>query len=137
MSGLKGGCLCGKVKYELQGEPLMTVICHCRDCQRQTGTSFSIVIGVAPENVKVEGVPEIYTTTGETGSEVHRHFCSACGSPILSDATASFGVYFVKAGTLEDTSTLRPELEIFCDEAQQWCNLKGDWKKAARNPEAA
>lgn len=137
MSRLKGGCLCGSVRYEVQGEPMMTVICHCKDCQRQTGTSFSLVIGVSPDSVKVHGEPAIYTTTGETGSEVHRHFCGSCGSPILSDATASFGIYFIKAGTLDDTSTLAPELEIFCDEAQDWCDLKGTWAKNSRNPEVA
>ena len=135
MSGLSGGCLCGAIKYDLQGEPLMTAICHCKDCQKQTGTTFSIVVGVTPESVKVDGKATIYTTVGETGAEVHRHFCSLCGSPILSDATASMGIYFIKAGTLDDTSNLKPELEIFRDDAQSWCDLSGDWKKAARNPE--
>ena len=131
---LKGGCLCGSITYEVDGDPMMTAICHCKDCQKQTGTTFSLVIGVSPDKVKVDGKPAIYTTMGETGTEVFRHFCGSCGSPILSDATGSFGVYFIKAGTLEDTSFLKPELEIFCDEAQNWCNLNGNWAKSARNP---
>ena len=136
MSELKGACLCGAISYQVEAPPLMTVICHCNDCQRQTGTSFSLVVGVAPEAVKIKGEATVYTTTGETGSPVHRHFCGKCGSPILSDATDSFGIYFLKAGTLDDTSSLKPEVEIFCDEAQNWCKLSGDWKKAPRNPEA-
>lgn len=137
MSGLKGGCLCGSIRYEVQGDAIMTAICHCKDCQRQTGTSFSIVIGVAPGSVKIDGETKIYTTVGETGRDVYRHFCGTCGSPILSDATSSFNAYFIKAGTLDDTSFLTPGLEMFCEEMQGWCDLKGEWSKCPRNPEAA
>ena len=61
MSELKGACLCGAINYEVEAPPLMTAICHCNDCQRQTGTSFSLVVGVAPEAVKIKGEATVYT----------------------------------------------------------------------------
>ncbi len=134
MTSLKGGCLCGLISYEIKSEPAMTAICHCKDCQKQTGTTFSIVLGVSPDKVSVSGNSRIFTTKGETGANVHRHFCSTCGSPIFSDASDSFGLYFIKAGTLDDTSGLKPELELFCEEAQDWCKLESNWPKSPRNP---
>src|SRR5687768_15734380 len=46
MSKVKGSCLCGGVRYESAAEPLMTAVCHCENCQRQSGTAFSIIVGV-------------------------------------------------------------------------------------------
>lgn len=134
MTKLAGGCMCGQIRYDSDAEPAMTAICHCPDCQRQTGTAFSIVIGLPLEAINVRGDLKIYTTTGESGAGVHRHFCAECGSPIYSLPDAMPGLIFLKAGTLDDTSWLAPNLEMFCDTAQPWCRLGGDWPKAPRNP---
>ena len=57
MGQLDGRCLCGKVTYHCDGEPMTTLLCHCTDCQRQTGTAFSIVVGVERDALHVEGTP--------------------------------------------------------------------------------
>ena len=134
MSKLKGRCMCGQIRYDSQAEPLMTAVCHCPDCQRQTGTSFSIVVGLPVDQFEHTGDISIYTTTGESGESVHRHFCGTCGSPIYSLPEAITGLIFLKAGTLDDTSWLQPQSEFFCETAQPWCKLDGDWPKAPRNP---
>lgn len=134
MAKIQGGCLCGQVRYDSDFEPEMTGVCHCPDCQRQTGTAFSIVVAMPLEALKVEGEMAVYTTTGETGAEVHRYFCGRCGSPIHSQPDVTPGMIFLKAGTLDDTSWLTPGFEMFCDTAQPWVKLEGGWDRVPRNP---
>ena len=119
---MTGHCLCGNVTYEIQTEPFAQAICHCRDCQRQTGTAFSIVLGVPKAAFTVEGdTLSSVETTGEVhGTPTRRHFCSACGSPIFSAVEAQPDVVYVKAGTLDDASWLTPNAEVFTRSKLPW-----------------
>jgi hypothetical protein len=122
MSQLDGHCLCGNVSYHCDGESMVTLLCHCTDCQRQTGTAFSIVVGVERDALQIEGDSiGSFTTVGEdTKEEVERQFCSACGSPIVSLPAATPDLAFIKAGTLDDTSWLEPEMELWCRSAHPY-----------------
>src|SRR5256885_306902 len=110
MANISGHCLCGKVSYSADAEPVAQAICHCTNCQRQTGTAFSIVIGVPTAAFEVEGdTLASFPTVGEVhGTPTVRHFCSACGSPIYSLVEATPDVVWIKAGTLDDASWLEP-----------------------------
>jgi hypothetical protein len=101
---------------------MATLLCHCTDCQRQTGTAFSIVVGVERDALHVDGdTVSSFTTVGEdTGEAVHRQFCTACGSPIVSLPDATPDLAFIKAGTLNDRSWLEPEMEIWCRSAHPY-----------------
>lgn len=136
MPNMKGTCLCGSVKYVSNAEPVMTAVCHCKNCQKQTGTAFSVIIGVPEDSISFEGGENLreYLDTGETGGSVWRRFCRNCGSPILSIVESVPGVGFIKAGTLEDRSWLEPTLHIWCDTAQPWVKIPGDVDKTPRNP---
>ena len=131
---MKGGCMCGQIRYDSSFEPSMTAVCHCPDCQKQTGTSFSIVVAMPLNELALEGDLTIFSTTGESGAKVHRHFCGKCGSPIYSQPDAMPGAIFLKAGTLDDTSWLTPDFEMFCDTAQPWVKMTGEWDRMPRNP---
>ena len=119
---ITGRCLCGNVSYHLDSEPFAQALCHCRDCQRQGGTAFSVVIGIGRDAFHVEGATlASFDTEGEVhGTKTHRHFCSACGSPIYSVVDAQPEVVYVKAGTLDDPSWLEPNAEVFTRSAQPW-----------------
>jgi|SRR3954447_4651394 hypothetical protein len=122
MAKISGHCLCGQVTYSADGEPIAQAICHCTNCQRQTGTAFSVVIGVPTAGFNVEGASlAAFPTMGEIhGTQTMRHFCSACGSPIYSSVEALPDVVFVKAGTLDDASWLEPNAEVWTRSAQPW-----------------
>ncbi|WP_320671829.1 GFA family protein [Patulibacter defluvii] len=122
MGKLDGGCLCGSVRYTVDGEePIMTAICHCTDCQKQTASAFSVIAGVAIEDLHVEGETKVFDTIGsDRGQPAHRHFCPQCGSPIMSILADADEVAWIKAGTLDDASWLTPELEAWTDSAQPW-----------------
>jgi hypothetical protein len=110
------------VTYACDADPEFTAVCHCANCQRQTGAGSSIVVGVPDVALEVHGETlRTFATVGEDhGTNTNRSFCSACGSPILARIDAIPGVAFIKAGTLNDTSWLNPTMEFWCRSAQSW-----------------
>ena len=120
MQHMSGGCLCGKVRYSADADPIFTAVCHCKNCQKQAGTSFSIIVVVPAPALQVTGALKTFNDTGDSGKPVHRHFCQDCGSPISTDVEAMPNLAFIKAGTLDDTSWLKPTMEIYCGSAQPW-----------------
>ena len=121
MGHLDGHCLCGSITYECDADPIATMICHCADCQHQTGTAFSIIVGVPREQLHIHGEPKVFETFGDDrGAPAYRNFCGDCGSPILSILADDETVAWIKAGTLSDTSWLAPQLELWTDSAQPW-----------------
>ena len=80
----KGGCLCGGVRYVCQEAPQMTGICHCRDCQRNSGSAFATLLIFKKDTVDVTGLSlSTYAHNGGSGQKVYRSFCRECGSPVI------------------------------------------------------
>ena len=122
-----GRCLCGEVTYELAGELIATAVCHCDHCQRQGGGAFSVNLVAHESQLTVSGDLATYEETGERGDAVYvrRRFCGSCGSPIVSELVHPAGVVAVKAGTLDDKSTVQPTVEVWCVDRQPWVTLPG------------
>ena len=137
MTKIAGSCLCGSVRYQSDAEPLMTAVCHCDNCQRQSGTAFSIIVGLPPGSLRFEGEQNLATfkDRGElSGKGVDRRFCKHCGSPILSLVEMMPNMHFLKAGTLDDKSWLRPTMHVWCDSAQPWVEIPEAAVRFAKNP---
>jgi len=119
---ITGRCMCGSVNYSAEAEPVVQAVCHCTDCQRQTGSPFTVVVGVPRAALTVEGgTLSSFTTIGEDhGGESQRSFCSACGSPLFTIAAAAPELALIKAGTLDDASWLEPAVEVWTSSAQPW-----------------
>ncbi|HWF53917.1 MAG TPA: GFA family protein [Solirubrobacteraceae bacterium] len=122
MGQLDGHCLCGNISYTCSEEPVTTFLCHCTDCQRGSGSAFSVVIGVDLDALTVTGdTLGSYTTVGEdTKQEVVRQFCTNCGSPLISLPEATPDMAFIKGGTLNDHSWLEPEMELWARSAHPY-----------------
>ena len=137
MPQLSGHCLCGKVSYSTDAEPVMTVACHCEHCQRQTGTSFSIIVGIPDEALTFGNDEAIktYNDTGESGHSVYRRFCSNCGSPIVTTVDTVPDLTFIKAGILNDKFWLQPASYIWCDSAQSCLDFGVEIPRFGRNPD--
>ena len=119
---ITGRCLCGGVTYSADAEPVVQAVCHCTDCQRQTGNPFSVIVAVPRAAFNVEGSTlASFATTGEDhGEDTERNFCSACGSPVFSVAAVLPELAFIKAGSLDDASWLEPAVEVWTRSAQPW-----------------
>ena len=120
MTDREGGCLCGAVRYVLNADPLMTAVCHCTHCQRQSGGVFSTNLAIPDAAYVQTGETKVFTDKGDSGKAVWRHFCGNCGSPILSKVEVMPGLSLVKAGTLDDMSGLTPGIEVYTDHAADW-----------------
>ena len=131
---LDGRCLCGSLTYRCDGEPLVTVVCHCKDCQRQTGSAFSIFVVVPRATLHVGGdTLATYVTVGaDSGEERRRQFCSKCGSPVVTLLAEQPELAVIKAGTLNDPSWLSPTLEVWCGSAQPWLAPAKSARRLAR-----
>ncbi len=78
-----GGCLCGAVRYELTGEPLRTMICNCKNCQKSSGSALSTIALVNRDALRVTGELKGYECPGDSGNLLEINFCPNCGSPVL------------------------------------------------------
>jgi hypothetical protein len=135
MSAITGGCLCGEIRYTCAAPAVMTVMCHCTNCQKQSGSAFSINVGVPKASLRfTKGKTKIYEDKGESGMPVYRHFCGACGSPLFSDVTASPQLAWLKAGTLDDSSSVKPAANVWCRSAQSWVAHPDGVPKFPQNP---
>ena len=119
MADICGGCLCGKVRYTISAEPVLCAVCHCRDCQRFTGSAFVSAMRVPTDAVSVQGELRIVEITGGSGKVIRRHFGPNCGSSVFGEPYRP-GMINVMAGTLDDPSVFVPQAEIFCETAFTW-----------------
>ena len=114
---LVGGCLCGAVRYEARAEPLFEGFCHCRDCQRATGSGHVPVIGVPKPSFSFSGETTAYTIPGTAGL---RHFCPICGSLMFGMPGNAPEMVTLYIGTLDDPSVFAPTAAIFTRARHAW-----------------
>ena len=131
---IDGGCLCGKVRYSGEAEPIFAGLCHCTTCQKGTGSAFNAVVAVPKPAVTVTGTLTTYEGKGDTGSATYRRFCPACGSPLQVEAAIMADVVMIPVGTLDDPSQVTPAMQIYCDSAQSWALLGGEVQRFAKMP---
>jgi hypothetical protein len=134
MADMTGGCLCGRVRYTVTGEPAFSGICHCRNCQRYTGSAFEPVLGFPATAVSVRGELKTYEDTGDSGKPVHRRFCPNCGSGLIAEVDIMPGMTLVLAGTLDDPTAFKPAMEIYCASAQPWTQTTEERKRFPKMP---
>jgi hypothetical protein len=116
-----GGCLCRAVRYEIAIEPVFQVACHCRDCQYASGGSPAFVAVVPKAAFKItRGQVRTYWNKGDSGADVGRSFCEACGAPLFSEPKGIGDFVAVKVGSLDDPSAFRVQADIWMKSAQPW-----------------
>lgn len=136
MAKISGGCLCGSVRYESVAEPAMVAVCHCLTCQKNTGSGFSVNLAMPQNSVAIKGdsLATYEDRGGASGKVFYRTFCSRCGSPISGSGDAYPGLLFIKAGTLDDPSWVKPSVHIWCAEKQPWVIIEESVPQMAGNP---
>ena len=134
MREMSGGCLCGQVKYSANADPAFVGVCHCKNCQRTSGTAFSVVVAVPKAALSGTGRLQAYRDKGDSGQELMRSFCPDCGSSLFSDAAAMPALTMIKAGTLDDTSWLDPKMHVYCSSAQRWTPIPEGSQTFAKMP---
>ncbi|WP_175158973.1 GFA family protein [Paraburkholderia fynbosensis] len=115
----KGCCLCGAVQYEARGASLAQLICHCRDCQRASGSAGLPVVVVRAADFSFTGEIKPYTTIGGSGMPTTRNFCAHCGSLLFGTPRHAPEIVTIYAGTLDDPSRFKAEFVQFTSERNE------------------
>ncbi len=129
MVQMTGGCSCGNLRYTVDAEPVFSAVCHCKTCQKQTGSAFRIVVAAPRAAVSLEGEQSTYARMGDSGQQVINRFCPNCGSTAVIEPAALANIAIIPAGTFDETSWLKPTMEIYCDDAQSWVQLSGEMQR--------
>jgi hypothetical protein len=111
---ITGGCLCGEIRYECQGEPVVSFICHCTDCQQFSGSVFAAALIFRKESFRIlSGTPTIFAVTAESGKKVEREFCGKCGASLFEVLEKRPDFIAVAAGSLDDKAVFKPTRHVW------------------------
>lgn len=120
---IKGSCYCGTVRYEIAGRLLKFVNCHCPDCRKFTGSTFSSIVVTDSEGFSlISGEDHLVPFASSPGKQ--RYFCKTCGCQVFSRAEHRPGMIFVRAGSLDDDPQIRPECHIWTGAKAPWYEIR-------------
>jgi hypothetical protein len=119
---LEGSCLCGAVRYGIDGELGPIAMCHCRNCRKASGTAFNTAAEVAAKDFHLLTGKDVVAEY-ESSPGVHRVFCGRCGSPLYSLRDATPDAYRLRLGTLDTPVDGKPAVQIFVSEKAEWHDL--------------
>ena len=121
---LTGGCSCGAIRYRLRSAPMFVHCCHCKDCQRQTGSAFVLNALFEADRVEiVSGAPEGVTMPTESGRPHDIYRCPECRIAVWSTYGGRPQIRFVRVGTLDEPSELPPDVHIYTRSKLPWVKL--------------
>ena len=109
MSNATGQYLCGAVKYSIEGEPLRMAQCHCKDCQRASGTGHMSLALVKEDQISIDGKFSEYSSVADSGNETIRGFCPTCGARLFACNSARAGILAVTASCADNNSWFNPQ----------------------------
>ena len=131
----EGRCLCGQYHYQFDREQVVSAHhCHCKDCQKMTGSGKATIVMVPTENLQASGELKTYTVTGTDGSHVTRGFCPTCGSQLISYVEEMPELRFVKAGSMDDSSWVEIDSSFWSETAEPWSPVDSEHTVFPRNP---
>jgi len=132
---IAGGCACGAVRYTCSERPLAQLICHCRDCQRASGSAFAACLIVPTDRLQFNGGKlKAYAVTSASGRTMRRLYCAACGSPVAIARPETPLVQYVHAASLDDPAIFSPTCEVWVSRAKAWHPHLSETLKFAEGP---
>jgi hypothetical protein len=125
MTETTGGCACRAIRYRVTEKPLIVHACHCRDCQRHTGSAFVINLWIERDFVETdESRLQRYRLTAGSGNSHDVYYCPDCGTRLWSQFEAVPGdTIMLRAGTLDDPASVVPDVHIFTRSKLPWVRL--------------
>lgn len=118
-----GGCLCGAIRYEAEGEPSFSGHCNCADCRKASGSGFIPFMSYPADRLSFRGEPRQYRSIAFRGGEAVRNFCPECGGLVFGGLVGEDDSHTLYAGSLDDPSLFRPTLAIFVRGRPDWAAL--------------
>ncbi len=119
-ASMSGGCACGRVRYEARTAPIFAANCHCRDCQRASGSAYGSFFAVTKDAFEMKGEPSVYRKSSDAKNPIERVFCGACGSPLLILEPERPNLVLIHGASLDEPSAHAPAIDMFTASAQPW-----------------
>jgi hypothetical protein len=117
----EGGCTCGEIRYVYEGRPVLSLKCHCLDCQAWSGAGHLAMFWAWREGARITtGAPHYYVTQGDSGKFVQRGLCPRCGVPVTVEIELIPSVVGIIATSLDSPERFMPEFEIWTKRAPSW-----------------
>jgi len=116
----QGDCLCGAIKVSIDGPVARMAQCHCRDCQRASGSGHMSLIFLGEDSVSISGEARGYASTTDSGNTYTRYFCPICGGRMYGSNTLRPGVVAIPVGIFEDRSWFKPEVVVYSKNRDEW-----------------
>jgi hypothetical protein len=113
-------CSCGSLRVEATGEPAFVAACHCTECQRRSGSPFSVSTYFPEEQVRAEGPSKVYERGSDSGRKIEFHFCPDCGSTVFWSAEVLRGLIGVAFGAFADPSMPSPSVSVWETTRHAW-----------------
>ena len=119
---ISGHCLCGSVCFDARVDPNQVFVCHCTDCQIQSGGTFRTIVRAEPGTFSLTaGELKLYLKTAESGNARSLAFCPECGTPIYGGPSpGEDGFMSLRVGTIEQRAELVPKAQVWCRSSQPW-----------------
>jgi hypothetical protein len=115
-----GGCLCGALRYEAEGEPRFAGHCYCADCRKASGSGFIPFMGFASSAVRFSGPSLRFSSKAANGNDAVRNSCPVCGGLVFGGEVGKSESFTIYAGSLDDPSLFRPTVAIFTRGRPAW-----------------
>ena len=131
---LTGGCQGGSLRYECSAAPLLSGNCHCRDCQKATGSAYVPVFAVPARALKITGEVKYYESRADSGNTFSRGFCPTCGGRVLGRTSGMPQFMLITAGSLDDSTCFKPTMDFFTSSAQPWDHMNPELPKFPKQP---
>jgi hypothetical protein len=126
MSVRVASCSCGQLRAEARGEPIRVSVCHCRACQRRTGSVFSTQARFPRESVAIEGDGTEYVRVGDEGGRFRFTFCPGCGSTVFYVEEGDEQLIAIPVGAFADPHFPAPRVSIYEERRHPWVSLPDD-----------
>ncbi|PWJ11438.1 GFA family protein [Jannaschia seohaensis] len=129
-----GGCLCGDVTYEAEIDPNRVAICHCDDCQVNSGAAYGLIVAVVGTGFHLRtGQLTEFEKTAQSGRKRQLSFCGRCGTRIHAQTRDDPGAFFgLRVGTIRQRAALQPRVQVWCQSAMPWVEALADIPKRAK-----
>lgn len=134
MPKLSGKCLCGNVSFSGDTEIKLMANCHCSDCRAATGAAYGTLLFVDETAIEIKGTPKVFKHKSDSGSDMEKLFCPDCGSQMFGRNSNRPGMMSLRAGVLDQTSLVKPAVNVYLDSKIESTPVDPDLKGFAKMP---
>jgi hypothetical protein len=121
---LTGSCLCRAIRYEVNVPITELRACHCKDCQKASGTAGSVNAMIPSPAFRItQGTPKRFSATADSGRTLNRFFCGDCGSPLFSRRELTPETTSLRVGTLDQAPVMKITANIWTKSARPWAHI--------------